>query len=511
LFNTWTSRVAQVALTTAIGLTACSADLSPPAAASRLGTDVDAGTLDPRLMRNTTAYRVNNLIYDGLVRLDADLSPVPGLAHSWENSDPTTWIFHLRDGVRFHDGTLLTAEDVVFTYRTILDPGLRSPFRPLLLPIRHVEAVDGRTVRLELSEPYAPLLSYLDAGIVSQAYVEGGGDPATEPMGTGPMRLLSWQRGSRITLEAFAEHWAGAPAVQRFEFVVVADNTARAQAFEAGDLDIIQSPLSPQDVRRLEADDRFHHTIVPGLAITYLNVNTRAPTLSDPALRLALGMLVDRETIVNEIYEGVDRVASSILLPSSWAYSPEIRQPHFDPDSARQMLAELGWADTDGDAVLDRDGQPLTIELSTHSEDPNRIQAAEFMQTGFRQHGIDARVAISDWPAFFASVQAGRHEIALLGWTQIVDPDRLMYGQFTTGGALNYGGYSNVAVDSLLTLGRSSMDEEARRGAYQAAAEILANELPFLVISYQDYQVFHRPEITLEADVRGMMRSAIGL
>ncbi len=506
-----TLRNARVALATAISLTACSGEVSPLVSATRLGTDVDAGTLDPRLMRNTTAYRVNDLLYDGLVRLDADLSPGPGLAESWENPDPTTWIFHLRDDVRFHDGTALTAEDVVFTYRTILDPRLGSPFRPLLLPIRHVEAVDGRTVRLELSEPYAPLLSYLDAGIVSRGYVEAGGDTATRPIGTGPMRLASWQRGSRITLEAFAEHWAGAPTVQRFEFVIVADNTARAQAFEAGDLDIIQSPLSPQDIRRLEADDRFRHTIVPGLAITYLNINTRGPTLSDPALRRSLAMLVDRETIVNEIYEGVDRVGSSILLPSSWAYSPEISQPDFDPDGARLLLSELGWSDTDGDGVLDRDGEPLTVELSTHSEDPNRIQAAEYMQAGFREHGVGARVAISDWPAFFAAVQAGRHEIALLGWTQVVDPDRLMYGQFTTGGALNYGGYSNAAVDSLLALGRSSTDQRARRGAYRAAAGILAHELPFLVISYQDYQLFHRPEITLEADVRGMMRSALGL
>jgi peptide/nickel transport system substrate-binding protein len=472
---------------------------------------VDAGTLDPRLMRNTTAYRVNDLIYDGLVRLESDLTPVPGLAESWENPDPTTWVFHLREGVRFHDGTRFTAEDVVFTYRTILDQTLGSPVLPLLLPILAVEATDDLTVRLELSEPYAPLLSYLDVGIVSRAYVESGGDPDSAPVGTGPMRLARWERGSRIVLHAFSEHWAGAPATEQFEFVIVADNTARAQAFEAGDLDIIQSPLSPRDIRRLRADDRFHHAIVPGLAITYLNINTQASAMSDPAIRRALAMLVDRETIVNEIYEGVDRVATSILLPSSWSYSGAIRQPDFDPDGAALVLEESGWRDTDGDGIRDKAGRPLAVELSTHSEDPNRIQTVEFMQAVLRQNGLDARVAISDWPAFFSTVQAGRHEVALLGWTQVVDPDRLMYGQFTTGGALNYGGYSNAWVDSLLTVGRSTTDEAARATAYRGAATILAQELPFLVISYQDYQVFHRPEITLEADVRGMMRSAIGL
>lgn len=503
-------RTAWIALA-AVGLMGCPPDATPTGPTIRLGTDVDAGTLDPRLMRNTTAYRVNDLIYDGLVRLDADLNPVPALASRWESPDPTTWIFHLRDGVPFHDGTILSAEDVVFTYRTILDPALGSPFRSLLLPVEKVEAVDAHTVRLELSEPYAPLLSYLDVGIASRSHVDAGADDASRPVGTGPMRLSSWQRGSRIVLEAFEDHWAGAPSVQRFEFVIVADNTARAQAFEAGDLDIIQSPLSPQDIRRLRSDERFHHTIMPGLAITYLNMNIRTAPLSDPAVRRALAMLVDRETIVNEIYEGVDRVATSVLLPSSWAYTASIRQPAFDPEEAVEALARRGWSDTDGDGVLDRDGRPLRIELSTHSEDPNRIQTVEFIQAGLRAHGIDARVTVSDWPAFFAAVQAGRHEVALLGWTQVVDPDRLMFGQFTTGGALNYGGYSNAEVDSLLASGRSSTDVDERADAYRAAAATLAHELPFLVVSYQDYQVFHRPEVSLEADARGMMRSAIGM
>lgn len=476
----------------------------------RLGADVDAGTLDPRVMRDTTAYRVNNLLYDGLVQLDADLQPKPDLAESWSNPEPTVWVFNLREGVKFHDGTILDADDVVYTFETILDPELKARFRSLFTPIETIEAVDGNTVRITLKEPYAPLLSYLDMGIVPKDYVEGGGDLSSNPVGTGPVRLASWERGTKIVLEPFADHWSGAPAIDGFEFVVVGDNTARAQAFEAGDLDIIQSPLSPQDIGRLVANNRFQNAVLGGLGITYLNINVSDPLLSDAGLRNALSMLVDQETIVNHIYEGVDQLATSILLPSSWAYSASIEQPAFDPDGAAALFASLGWTDSNGDGILDRDGEDLSLVLSTHSEDPNRIQSLEYIQAIMLDNGVDASISISDWPAFSAAVRGGEHQIALLGWLNIVDPDRLMYAQFHSTGTLNWGGYSNASVDSLLDTGRASIDIAERTAAYQAAASMIAEELPYFVIAYQGYQVFYTDKVTLDPDARGMMRTAIG-
>ncbi len=504
-------RISSALFGAAVVLTAAIAN--PPSSLAdviRLGADVDAGTLDPRVQRDTTAYRVNNLLYDGLVQLNADLTPVANLAVEWENPEPTVWVFKLREGVKFHDGSDFTAEDVVYTFETILDPELKARFRSLYTPISKIEAVDPLTVRIELSEPYAPLFSYLDLGIVPKAYVEGGGDLSINPIGTGPMKLASWERGSKIVLEPFDDYWGGKAKADGFEFVVVADNTSRAQAFEAGDLDIIQSPLSPQDIQRLAERDDIGKSVMGGVGITYLNFNTAAEPLTDPAMRRALAMLVDQDTIANGIYEGVDQPASSILLPSSWAYADAIKQPGFDPDGAKTALADLGWTDSDNDGVLDKDGQPLTIEISTHSEDPNRIQAVEFIQATFKQNGVDATVSIADWPAFFPSVQSGQHQIALLGWLNIVDPDRLMFAQFGTGGTQNYGNYSNAEVDALLQTGRSSIALPDRIDAYRKAATILAEEVPYYVISYQGYQVFHGKDVDLQPDVRGMMRSAIG-
>jgi peptide/nickel transport system substrate-binding protein len=224
---------------------------APGGGVLRVGLDVDAGTLDPRLANDTTARRVIEQVFDGLVELDPQLRVRPALAESWTQVSPTVWVFKLRRNVKFHDGSPLSAADVAFTYTTILDPALRAPLRGLYTPISRVEAVDNETVRFTLSAPYAPLLKYADIGIVPKAVVErAGAEFAARPVGTGPYKFVSWQRNSRITLEANPDYWKGRPRLSQVVFNIIPDNTTRAAALESGDVDLIHSPLSPQDVGR---------------------------------------------------------------------------------------------------------------------------------------------------------------------------------------------------------------------------------------------------------------------
>ena len=487
---------------------------SAQAATVTIGTDVDAGTLDPRLARDTTAYRVTDLIYSGLIHTTPGLEAKPDLAESWQNPTPTTWVFKLRPNLKFSDGSPLTAADVVFTFSSILDQKFNAPMRALYTPISAVEAVDPQTVKFTLSAPYAPLLSYLDIGIVSKALVDGGTDIGLKPVGAGPMKFTSWTRGSSIELAPNANYWGDKPKADKVVVKIIGDGSARAQAFEAGDLDIIQSPLAPQDIKRLQADKRFGAVVQPGLGVTYINFNTKDPLLASPKMRQAFSMLIDQKTIVNDIYQGVDAVASSIILPSSWAYSKDIKQPGFDVEGAKKLFKEEGWADTNGDGILDKGGKPLTIVLSTHSEDSNRVQSIEFMQATFQAAGVDAKAQITDWPSFSTNyVQKSQHQIALLGWLNIVDPDRLLFSQLTTGGSTNWGSYSNPVVDDLLNKGRSATNQADRTAAYQKAATTLASDLPYYILSYQGYQLFYSKKLPFEvqATSRGNMRGMIGL
>ena len=477
----------------------------------RVGIDVDAGTLDPRLARDTSAYRAIDLIYDGLVRLSPDLKPEPNLAQSWQNPDSKTWVFKLRDGVTFHDGAPLTADDVVFTFQTLLKPETNAPLRSLFTPIAKIEAPDQKTVVFTLSSPYAPLLSYLEMGIVQKKAVEGGADIGLKPIGTGPMKLVRWDRGSRMILEPNPSYWAGTSKLKELQLIVISDNTARAQAFEAKDLDLIQSPLSPQDIKRLQANANFGNVVTSGLGITYLNFNAGEAVVADPKLRRALAMLVDQKTIVGDIYQGVDRVASSILLPSSWAFSASVKQPTFDVAGAKKAIEALGWKLAGN--VYAKDGKKLSVMLSTHSEDPNRVQSVEYMQSVFQQAGVETQVRVTDWPAFSTNyVQKSQHQIALLGWLNIVDPDRLMYSQFHSKGTLNWGKYSNPVLDKLLDDAREALDINLRKAAYGKAAQIIADDVPYYVLSYQGYQMFYSKALgVVKGNPRGYLRDLIAL
>ena len=246
--------------------------------------------MDPQFHSLTPNTQLSETMFDPLVRTDRNAKPVPCLAQSW-TVNGNEWIFKLRPDVKFSDGTPLTADDVVYTFTTITDPKFNAPDRGLYSPITKVEAVDPDTVKFTLNAPYAPLLSYLDKGIVSKAAAESGRDLATNPLGEGPMTLKNWTRGDNIELVANPNYWAGSPKVTDVVVKIVGDNSARAQAFEAGDLDVIQSPLSPNDIKRLEADSRFGNVIEAGLGVTYINYNTKDPLLADPGMRQAFSMM----------------------------------------------------------------------------------------------------------------------------------------------------------------------------------------------------------------------------
>jgi peptide/nickel transport system substrate-binding protein len=475
--------------------------------AVRVGTDVDAAVLDPRIMRDTTAFRVDDMLFDGLVELDAKSQPQPGLAKSWDRPDSTTWVFHLRDA-KFQDGSPVTTDDVVYTFETTLDPKMASRFRGLLTPIKSITAVDAHTVRMNLSQPYAPLLYYMELGIVPKALATApNADLSAHPVGSGPVRLVDWKRGNTITLEANPDYWGGAPKLKRLQMVIVGDNTARAQALEAGDLDFINSPLSPQDVHRLLGEAKFSHVDMAGQALTFLLFNTKDPVLADPAMRRAIARLTDQKTILTQIYGGIDQPANEMLLPTSLGYDAAQKQPAFSTEDAGKELAALGWK-RGADGKLAKDGKKLALTLSTHSEDPNRVQAMEFLQAVLTDAGIEAKVSLADFPSFFAAVRGGHTQIAPLGMAlNVPDPDRVLYDQMHTGGGNDWSGYGSPEVDALLEQGRRGEDRE---GAYRKAESILGRDLPLYVLSYQGYQAFYKPDLkNFLPNPRGYLRSLL--
>ncbi|MEA2530059.1 MAG: peptide/nickel transport system substrate-binding protein [Thermomicrobiales bacterium] len=461
----------------------------------RAGLDVDAGTGDPRLTNDTSGFRLMDLVFDGLAVLDSTLVPQPALATSWDNPDPTTWVFHLRQGVKFHDGTDLTADDVVYTFETILDENFAAPFRALYAPITSVTATDPQTVQFKLKEPYAPFLSYMDMAIVPKHVAEDASkDFANNPVGTGAFKFVSWERNSKIELTANADYWNGAPKLSGVQLFIIPDNTVRAAALETGDLDLIHSPLSPQDVAHLKEVDGVTVSEQTALGYTYLNFNTKDPILSDVNVRRALAHLVDKNTISQDIYESMDIPGKSPLVPGTWWYA-DVADQAYDPAAAAKLLTDAGWA-KNADGVYEKDGQKLTIVLKTHSEDPNRIQILEFLQNVFKENGVDASVETTEWPTYIAAVQQHDYQIALIGWLRLIDPDYAMYAQFRCDGGLNWGGYCDPKLDDLLAQGRANADQAQRAELYQQVATTVVDQVYYDVLLYQGYIVATRDNVT---------------
>lgn len=487
------------AATTAPQAPAATAAPGAPAASSgdtlRIGLDVDAGTGDPRLMRDTSALRLRELVFDGLVQLQPDYTPKPALAESWENPDPNTWIFHLRKDVKFQDGTPLTAEDVKFTYDTILDEKLASPSRAFYTPIKNIEVVDDNTVKFTLDQPYSPFLSYLTMSIVPKALVEK--DPAAfanNPVGTGPYKLTEWKRGDTLTFQANPDYWGGAPKIKNVLFKIVPDNSARTVALEAGDLDLIQSPLSPQDVTRLQAEGKFDVERIPAAGYTYVNLNCADPILSDVKVRQALSYLLNREDITNTIYKGIGQVAKGPIPPGMWAYTDDLPSYEYNPEKAGQLLDEAGWK-LGADGKRSKDGQPMKLTVRTHSEDPDRRQVIEVIQAELQNMGIEADTNAVDFPTYFADVQAGKYQMGVIGWLNLANPDQAMYRQFTIDGAGNYGKCNNQEASDLIKEARATLDQAKAKELYAKAAKIVVENAFYLFIQYQEYITMHRKDL----------------
>jgi peptide/nickel transport system substrate-binding protein len=461
----------------------------------RVGLDVDADTLDPRLTKNTSGFRVKELAFNGLVAINPDYSAAPDLAEKWENPDDKTWVFHIRQGVKFHDNSNLTANDVKYTYESVLDQSFNSPARAFYLSVASVEAVDPNTVKFTLKDPFAPFLSYMDLAIVPQASASKS-DFGTKPIGTGPFKVDTWNTGDSIEFSAFDGFYGGRANLDRVRVRVVPDNSARVVALESGDLDFVQSPLSPQDVSRIQSAGGLKLKVdrTPAAGYTYVNLNTADPILSDKNVRQALSHLVNKQQIIDTIYKGIGQPANGPIVPGMWAYSPDIMSYDYNPDKAKQLLDDAGWK-VGGDGIRTKDGNRMSLVVRTHSEDPDRKQLIQVLQSEFQNVGIDATTNTVEFPALFQDVQDGKYQVVVIGWLNLSDPDRATFRQFTIDGTANYGKYKNDQVDNLLKQARTTLDQTKAKQLYTDAVKQIVDDAPYIFVQYQEYIVMYTTKL----------------
>ena len=303
-------------------LAACSGAPVPPGVVT-IAVLSSPNSFDPRVGTDEVSQKVYQLVYDNLLTLDDQLRVSPGLATDWQQPDPLTYIVHLRRGVRFHDGHELTADDVVYTFGSLIDPAFLSPRKGAYRVLDSVKADDSYTVRFSLTEPFGSFPINLVMPVVPNG---AGPELKQHPVGTGPYRFVSFAVDDQLVLAPFAEYYGGRPANDGVVLKVVPDDIMRGLELRKGTVDVVVNDLAPDVVAQMAMDKAMTITESPGTDYAYVGFNMRDPILKDRRVRHAIGYAIDRQAIVDYLRRGLARPAVGILPPVSWAFEPGVFQ-----------------------------------------------------------------------------------------------------------------------------------------------------------------------------------------
>ena len=447
-------------------------------------------SLDPRIGSDETSQRIHTLIYDYLLALDDKLRVVGGLASSWEQADPLTYVIHLRQGVRFHDGHELTSADVVYTFRSFIDPSFVSPRKGAYRSLDRVEAIDPYTVRFVLKEPFGSFPINLVMPVVPNG---AGPDLRDHPVGTGPYKFVSQAVDDHVELAAFPEYFRGKPANDGVVLKVVPDEIMRALELRKGSVDMVVNDLSPDVVHQLAAEKSVTIAESPGTDYAYVGINMRDPVLKDRRVRHALGYAIDRQAIVDHLRRGLARPAIGILPPASWAFDQNVFQFTHDPPKARALLDDAGYRDPDGDGPEPR----LRLSLKVSTNEFIRLQAA-VIQQDLKQVGIDLDVRSYEFATLYADVLKGNFQLFTLQWVGVSDPDmlrRVFHSKQMPPNGFNRGYYENPDVDRLIDAAMAATTDEDRRRLYGEAQHLLAEDAPYISLWYKTNIAVSRTQI----------------
>lgn len=429
-----------------------------------IAQSADILTMDPHMHRNRITQNVIHNVFESLVNTDADLKPVPELATEWEQEDDLTWRFTLREDVTFHNGEPFDSEDVKFSIERILDPEQASPRASMLEPIESVETDGEHAVVITTKVPSPTLLSGLAVNeIVPSEYVQEVGDEkfAAEPVGTGPFAFESWVPNESVNLSANEDHWDGAPSAGTLIFRPIPEVSSRMAALQSGDVQIaaeIPADLSSQLSGSTEA------VSVAGTRVFFLAMNVTKAPFDDHAVRVAANQAVDKQTLVDALYESRARVLNQPAFPEMVGYSEDLTGYEFDEATAAQVL----------------EGVQGQVEIDTTEADRTLAEAvAGQLQTA----GLDATVTVLEDQAFQDRITSGASTAYLSSWGVAEgDADVIMARHFWSPSREDavYTGYTNAALDELIVEARSTLDEDTRVSAYHEAMQIVMDDAPWV-------------------------------
>ena len=435
----------------------------------------DAKTLDPQKSIDSVSNKIINTIFDTLVKMDENLNIQPSLATSWERVDENTTIFHLRKNVKFHNGDILTSEDVKYS----LEKGATSPQTAYLLDmIKEVEIVDKDTVKIITDKPFGPLLRHLSttpASIVNKKIaIQMGNDFFNHPIGTGQFKLKEWIPGDKVILSAFDENWAGIPTIKTLIFKNIPEVSNRMISLETGEVDAAFD-IGIMDRQALLKSSKLSLIEVEAPSQLYLAFDQTNPILKNLKVRQAISYAIDNGSIADAVFKGAAIPANSSIPTAIKGHLDSLNQYNQNIEIAKSLLKEAGFPNG------------FNMDLWVNDES-TRVDMCIIIQDQLKQIGINVNVKVFEWGTYLTKTLEHNKPLYLFSWNcTTVDSDSVLYPMFHSSqrnGSANRSNYVNETVDILLEKARHSINEEQRIKLYDEAQEIIQNELPHYVIVY---------------------------
>lgn len=453
----------------------------------------DPPTLDPALAQDSTSAEYILQIFSGLVTLDKSLKIQPDLAERWEVSpDGTVYTFTLRSNATFHDGKPVTANDVKYSIERSADPatgslvadtylgdivGVDDKLQGRATEVRGVEVIDDRTVRITIDAPKAYFLAkltYPTAFIVDEANVKTGRNWTDEPNGTGAFKLEEWSRGDRIVLTANENFYNGPVRLAELQYLLAGGSSMTM--YENGEIDI--GGANVNEIERVTDPAGELHTqlkILNNFSVEYIGFNVNQPPFDDPKVRQAFNLAIDKERISEVVLKDLVTPAFTILPPGFPGYNESLEGLRYDPERAKQLLAESKYA---GNLP------PITLALPGQGSGPGRV--VEAMQDMWKQNlGVDVQTQLTEFATYLEDLKQKRYQMFEIGWiADYPDPQNFLDILFYSRSNDNNTGYSNPEVDALLEQARVEQDPQERVRLYQEAEQIIVDDAAWLPLFY---------------------------
>lgn len=441
-----------------------------------LAVNVDSGSMNPWLSTTSTDKNVVTHIYDTLLMRDETMTIQPHVATSYEPIDGTTWEFVLRDDITFTNGERLTAHSVKYTVDHFRDPELNAPSIAQFGLIESVEVIDDYTMRIVTSEPFPALPAIMtEFWIIPEGHtteVTGQG-LSTNPIGSGPYMLAEWVRDERVVLEANPNYWNGVPEVPYVEFRVVPDQNTRIAQAQTGEADIV-AQIPTEALALLESSGRVNIEQAPGPRAYFITLNTRLDTpLQDQRVRQALNYAINVEEIIAFIFDGKGSPLATLMTPEQFGYDASIEPYGYDPERARELLAEAGYPD----------GFTISMQAPT-ARYPKDVEVAQTIASQLAEVGINVDLSILEWGTYIGQFRTEEGPpMFLLGWSiPTFDPDSILTPLLTTGNT--YDRFENQELQALIERARSTIDADERTQIYSEVQQTMKDLAP-MVFLYQ--------------------------